>query len=174
MAPVIRRAAPADAQVLSALADRLFVQTFVEDLAIPYPAADLSVYLKASNSTDAMARRLADPAMAAWLAEADGVAAAYMITGPAKLPHADLQAADGMLNRLYVERDRRGSGLAATMMDMAMDWLAEHHGPRPWLSVYSGNLRAQRFYARYGFEVCGAYDDLVGTWPDRELIMRRR
>ena len=174
MTPTIRRAVADDAEVLSALASRLFVQTFAEDFAIPYPAADLAAYLRASNGADVMAGRLADPAMAVWLAEDGGAAVGYAVTGPAKLPHADVRAADGMLNRLYVERDLKGSGLAATLMGLTMDWLTEHHGPRPWLNVYSGNLRAQRFYARYDFEVCGAYDDMVGTWPDREFIMRRR
>ncbi|MDB5460576.1 MAG: family acetyltransferase [Caulobacteraceae bacterium] len=174
MPPVIRRATAADAEALSALADRLFVQTFVEELAIPYPPADLVHYLRHSNGVDSMEQRLADPMMAVWLAEADGVAVGYAVAGPAKMPHPDLKPSDGMLNRLYVERDRKGAGLAPRLMDLAMAWLVERFGPRPWLSVYSGNLRAQRFYVRYGFEKCGEHDDPVGTWIDREFIMRRR
>ena len=174
MTASIRRAVPEDAQALSGLADRLFIETFVEDLAIPYPAEDLVCYLDKSNGAAVLKRRLEDPAQAVWLAEEEGAPIGYAMAGPATLPHPDLRPADGMLNRLYVERGRRGSGLAQQLMDLALAWLETRHGARPWLGVYSGNLRAQRFYGQYGFEICGEYDDPIGRWLDREFIMRRR
>jgi ribosomal protein S18 acetylase RimI-like enzyme len=174
MGPALRRAGPHDADTLSALANLTFMQTFVEDLAVPYPKADLDWFLDYANSPAAMAGRLADPATGVWLAELAGVAVAYMIAGPADLARDDLEPSDGMLHRLYLERSARGHGLGNRMMDEALVWLEAAYSARPWLVVFSENLRAQRFYARYGFEVCGEYDYPVGNWLDREYVMRRR
>jgi GNAT superfamily N-acetyltransferase len=173
MPPAIRRAAPADAAVLSALADRLFVQTFVEELAIPYPKADLAAFLAYANSEEAMGRRLADPAVAVWIAEHEDRAVAYAVGGPADLPHPGLERQDGMLHRLYLEPEWRGRALAGPMLDEALAWLEAHYSPRPWLTVYRDNVRAQRFYARRGFDLRGECDYPVGTWIDREFVMQR-
>jgi len=173
MGPVIRRAVPADAEALSALADRLFLQTFVEELKIPYPVADLAAFLAYANGVDAMDRRLRDPDVGLWIAEHDGQAVAYAMAAEADLPHPDLKLWHGMLSRLYLEPAWRGQGLAAPMLEAALAWLAETYSPRPWLTVWEGNHRAQRFYARHGFEACGACDYPVGAWIDREIVMRR-
>ena len=37
-----------------------------------------------------------------------------------------------------------------------------------WIGVWSGNDKAQRLYAAYGFEKAGEYDYPVGAWRDRE------
>lgn len=169
----IRRAVPADAEVLSALAERLFVETFVEDFAVPYPAADLAAYLAKANGPAVLRARLADDKTAAWLAEDQSAAVGYALACPAKLPHADLRQGDGMLDRLYLDRAYRGFGLADRLMDLALAWMQARFAPRPWLSVHSDNIRAQRYYARYGFELCGEYGYPVGQWLDREFIMRR-
>ena len=54
-----------------------------------------------------------------------------------------------------------------------MDWLLDR-GPRTlWVGVWSENLGAQRFYARYGFALAGEYAFPVGRVRDREFIFRR-
>ena len=163
----------ADAETLSVLADRLFVQTFVEELGIPYPLEDLQGFLAYANGPEAMARRLRDKDVGVWLAEHEGRAVAYAVAGPADLPHEDLKPWHGMLSRLYLEAEWRGRGLAEPMLAQALAWLEAEYSARPWLTVWIGNHRAQRFYARHGFEVCGACDYPVGSWTDRELVMRR-
>ena len=58
-------------------------------------------------------------------------------------------------------------------MDAMLTWLLAD-GPRTlWLSVWSENYGAQRFYARYGFEFAGEYEFLVGAQRDREFMYRR-
>ncbi|HEY5972897.1 MAG TPA: GNAT family N-acetyltransferase, partial [Pseudoxanthomonas sp.] len=38
----------------------------------------------------------------------------------------------------------------------------------------SENYGAQRFYGRYGFEMAGEYEFLVGEQRDREFMFRRK
>ena len=169
----IRRARPEDAEALAALGRATFLETFVEGFAIPYPPEDLELFMAHSYSAGGNAPRLSDPAQAVWFGEAQGRPVAYAAAGPAKLPHPEVAPGDGELQALYVAREAQGSGLGRRLMDTALEWL-ERDGPRTlWLGVWSGNDKAQRVYARYGFEKAGEYNFPVGEWRDREFILRR-
>ena len=169
MTATIRRATAADAALLSELGTATFVETFGH----LYAPADLQAFLAESHAADAYARALADPDCALWIAEADGRAIGYAQVGRCGLPHADVQPGDGELKRLYLRRDAQGGGTGGALMDAAMAWL-ERDGPRQlWLSVWSENLGAQRFYARHGFGFAGEYEFVVGEQRDREFMYRR-
>jgi ribosomal protein S18 acetylase RimI-like enzyme len=98
---------------------------------------------------------------------------AYAAAGPAALPHPDVRSADGELKALYVAAEAQGLGLGRALMAAALAWLEQPAARTLWLGVWSENHRAQRFYARYGFTKAGEYDFPVGTWRDREFILRR-
>lgn len=166
----IRRATPADAAVLAALGAATFVETFGH----LYTPEDLRTFLEESHSIAAYAKVLADPAYALWLAEdAVGRAIGYAQAGPCGLPHDDVRPEDGELKRLYVRAGTQNAGTGRALMDAAMAWLL-HDGPRTlWVSVWSENVGAQRFYARYGFAFAGEYAFIVGQQRDREFIYRR-
>jgi diamine N-acetyltransferase len=170
MAPAIRRAVAADAAALS----RIGVDTFVETFGHMYPDEDLQAFLQESHAIAAYARYLADPAYALWLLEDDsGEAVGYALAGPSGLPHPDVAAGDGELKRLYVTPALHNGGWGGRLFQAALDWL-EGDGPRTlWISVWSENLGAQRFYARHGFEKAGEYEFPVGRVRDREFIFRR-
>ena len=170
----IRPAEPKDAAALADLGRRTFLETFVEGFAIPYPASDLDPFLEKKFSTRAAVAEIADAKLGVWVAEdPTGALVGYAVTGPAGLPHPDLCGDDGELYRLYLAKPAQGSGLASRLMDIALGWLEERHASPLWLGVWSGNRRAQRFYARYGFEKAGEYDYRVGASIDHEFIFRR-
>ncbi|WP_010164529.1 GNAT family N-acetyltransferase [Sphingomonas sp. PAMC 26617] len=103
----------------------------------------------------------------------DGSLIGYADAGPCSLPHPDVTAADMELNRLYVSRDQQGHGHGGRLMEAALDWMGTRSAGAQWIGVWSGNRKAQRFYAAYGFEVVGAYDFPLGQSIDRDFIMRR-
>ena len=166
----VRRAGPDDAADLAALGAR----TFVESFGHLYSPQDLQAFLDDSHAQAAYAKLLADPAYALWLAFGDdGEAMGYALAGPAGLPHEDVKSADGELKRLYMRADAQGSGIGTRLFDEALAWL-ERDGPRTlWISVWSENYGAQRFYGRYGFEKAGEYEFIVGQQRDHEFIFRR-
>lgn len=169
----IRRATPADAAALAALAERTFRETFLDGFAIPYPTDELEPWVARTYGAATFAADLANPAKALWMAEADGTPVGYTTAGPCGLPHPEASAAEGELYKLYVDRPAQGSGLAVRLFEEATGWLEATYGPRLWLGVWSGNHRAQRFYRRHGFEKVGDYLFPVGTWRDEEFIFRR-
>ncbi len=174
MQPVaVRPATPADAHLLSRIGWETFLATFVEGFAMPYSADDLAHFRAASYAPEQFTALLESPAGAGWIAERGGEPVGFATIGGATLPHPDIRSGQGELKRLYVRGAEQGGGLARRLMDTALARL-ERDAPGPvWLGVWSGNLRAQRFYARYGFERAGEYVYEVGAARDHEFILRR-
>lgn len=166
----IRRAVPADAAVLAELGARTFTEAFGQ----LYSQEDLQAFLEESHSVAAYATLLDSPAYAVWLAVEGDEPVGYALAGPCGLPHAAARPGDGELKRLYVSARAQGRGIGAKLFDAALAWL-ERDGPRTlWISVWSENYGAQRFYARYGFAKAGEYAFIVGRQRDREFIYRRQ
>lgn len=167
--PVIRRATPDDTGVLS----RLGAQTFTDTFGHLYPPEDLQAFLAESHVPATYAHYLDDPACALWLLEDDVQAVGYALAGPCGLPHPQVAPADGELKRLYLLAVAQNRGWGGRLFATTLDWL-QRDGPRAlWISVYSDNLGAQRFYARHGFAKVGEYAFPVGRVRDREFMLRR-
>lgn len=171
--PVIRPARLADAAALAVLGRQTFVDTFVEGFSIPYPADDLAAFLDKSFSVETISSKLVEPGTAWWVAERDGAILGFANTGPNTLPHPDAQPSHAELRRLYIGRYAQGLGLGTKLLKLALDWMEAHTDGPLWIGVWSGNEKAQKLYAAYGFEKAGEYDHPVGAWNDREFILRR-
>ena len=170
---LIRRATPADAEVLARLGETTFVETFVEGFRMDYPPDDLAEFVAQNYTAEAFSRILTDPEVAAWIAEDSSGGLAYATAGPNHLPHPDARRDHGELYRLYVARAAQGRRLGARMLQRALDWLEQTRPGPIWIGVWSGNEKAQRLYAHFGFEKAGEYDFPVGRTRDHEFILRR-
>ncbi|MGN0862075.1 MAG: GNAT family N-acetyltransferase [Stenotrophomonas koreensis] len=164
----IRQATPADAALLCELSTRTFVETFGH----LYRPEDLAAYLAVAYPQDLQRAQLESGDYAAWILELDGEPAGFVFVGPCGLPHPQADPADGEIKRLYVLAAHHNAGWGRALMDQAMAWLTARTA-RQWLGVWSENLGAQRFYARYGFERVGQYEFPVGQARDLEYILRR-
>jgi ribosomal protein S18 acetylase RimI-like enzyme len=173
-AQTIRPARPGDVAALAALKLATFRETFLDGFGIPYPPADLARFEVESYSPEKVASEIADPRHMTWVAEgADGGLLAYAHCGPCKLPHPDVTPASGELYQIYLRRDAQGLGLGKALLSLSLDWLAQAYPGPQWLGVWSGNGKAQTFYAAAGFRKVGDYHFMVGDHRDDEYIYRR-
>jgi diamine N-acetyltransferase len=170
---VIRLARVEDAEALSALGRTTFIETFIDGFGIPYPPDDLRTYLESSFGVATTRQRLLDPSQVWWTAERSGELLAFANAGPNTLPHPEGRPSHAELRRLYVAKRAQGMGLGTTLLDAALDWMTAHTDGPLWIGVWSGNLKAQKLYAAYGFQKVGEYKYPVGSWYDDEFILRR-
>ncbi|WP_045764650.1 GNAT family N-acetyltransferase [Xanthomonas albilineans] len=165
----IRRARLDDAEAVTRIATATFSETFGH----LYPESELRAFLAEAYSLARAQLVLTHPDYALWLVEHDGAVIGHAAAGPCGLPHAQVRPGDGELKRLYLLRAYQNSGWGSRLLEAALTWL-ERDGPRTlWVGVWSENLGAQRFYARYGFEKVGTYEFPVGQVRDLEFILRR-
>lgn len=167
MTPIATR--PATADDTPALA-RLGRESFVAKFGHLYKPEDLSRFLAEVHSEAAVAGAMADPLCLYRLAED------HDLTGYCKLwlacgwpDHARGQRPIE-LKQLYTAPDTIGRGIGTALMDWALAEARARGADEIQLSVWSENLGAQRFYARYGFEKQADIHFAVGDQLDEEFL----
>lgn len=167
--PVLREAARADIPALARLAQDTYVETF----GTLYRPEDLAAFFEDVLSESAIAAEMDDPRVAYRVVEQDGQLIGYCKVGPLKVP-ADPTEPALELRQLYLRQSAQGLGLGDALMAWALDEAQARGARRFYLSVYSENHRAQRFYRRHGFQHGGEYHFMVGQQADREFWWWRR
>lgn len=162
-----RDAEPADAPLLAAFWRDRFVETF----GLLYPPADLEAFLDEAYAPAQVLRELEDPGLVHRLAFQGGALMGAVKGGAVSLPIAD-PVRLWELHRLYLCETAKGTGLADALMAWARAQAQAAGAEAMVLGVFHANHRAQRFYARHGFEKVGAYHFVVGQTLDDEWIMR--
>jgi len=165
--PTLRPATVEDAASLAGVARATFTETF----GTLYSAADLATFLEQHTPED-WAREVADPAYAVQIVEMGHVAVGYIKLGPPKLPFTPPEGAIE-LRQFYLLQPWQGSGLGPEMMEWALAEARARGHQAIYLSVFTDNHRARRFYAKYGFEDVGPYQFMVGDHADEDVVMRR-
>lgn len=174
MALAIRRATDADAAALA----RIGAETFTITFGHLYPPEDLAAFLDDSHSQASYAKLLADPRYGLWLLEdaagGEGArAVGFAVAGPCGLPHPEVAPSDGELKRLYLLPEAQNGGWGARLFAESIGWMQREGPRRIWISVWSENFGAQRFYARHGFAKVAEYEFPVGRQRDIEFMYRR-
>lgn len=170
MTITIAPAAPQDAEALSAFAIAAFKHTFAH----LYDPKDLAAFLGEWNRPADLVAQINSPDWAVRMVRDDaGDILGFVKTGPVDLPLPDDQPRDSMveLHQLYVHERAKGQGVAAALMDFAIGW-ARERAQTFYLSVFSENPRAQRFYTRYGFYDVARNPFRVGDHIDEDRIWR--
>jgi diamine N-acetyltransferase len=169
-APSIRRATPADAAALTALAIRTFRETFERD----NRPEDFALYLAQAYGPAQQAAELAHPRIVTLVAEAGGVLAGYAQLRVGVAEQRVEATSPVQLWRFYVDRPWQGRGLAQSLM-AAVEREARAAGADVlWLGVWERNARAQAFYRTCGFVDVGTQSFLVGTDLQTDRVMARR
>ena len=167
MTVTYRAAKAEDAAALAALARETFVETFGH----LYRPEDLNAFLDEHKTESAWDKALADPQSRVRVAEEDGALVGYCKVG--LVPTLDYECAGkrvSELKELYVRSTHQGAGMAPVLMDWALDVARDAASDEMILSVWSENIRAQRFYKRYGFDWHADTYFMVGSHRDDEHL----
>lgn len=167
MSVLYRDATLVDARALAAFGRETWVATFGH---LSYPPADLEAYLLKSYGPGVQEEELADPDVRYRLALDEQGIAGFCMMGVLSMPVDEPDALE--LHRLYVHERAKGKGVADALMDDCLTWARSKRAPALYLSVWEDNIRAQRFYRRFGFQDHSEWKFMVGETADRDLIWR--
>lgn len=166
MAVTYRIATREDAEALAELG----AQTFTDTFGHLYQPGDLEIFLQ-NHSTGNWQKELTDPAFEVRVAERDGRLVGYVKLGPPHLPFEPRgEAAE--LRQLYVVEEMKGQGIAHELINWVIERARDLGADYLYLSVFTENHRALRFYEKYDFEPEGTYAFMVGSHADEDIVMR--
>lgn len=154
-APVrVRRATTEDAAAVAALEDGLRAHLLAPPVFLVLPPA---------RTVDEHRERLADPRVAVLLAEDDAGPLAHVRIGPCADDVATIvrDAGTASITGAFTVADRRGDGIATTLLDAALAWARTQGYVRCGVDHETANLEASRFWARWFRPVV--------TWRQRRL-----
>lgn len=172
----VRPATPADLEELALLAARTFPLAAPDD-ATPQ---SLAAFIEQNLSVARLADHLADPQCDLLVHQAGPGEAldGYVLLVAGEPDDADVQAAltirpTIMLSKFYVDPGAHGQGLAGQMMQAAFAAAEVRAVSGMWLGVNQENARAQRFYAKQGFEIIGTKRFQVGDRLEHDYVLQR-
>jgi ribosomal protein S18 acetylase RimI-like enzyme len=75
--------------------------------------------------------------------------------------------------RIYAVNNRIGKGIGSALMQKCIDITKEKNKPVLWLAVWKKNQRAIDFYTRWGFEIFGEEDFILGNDHQIDWLMKK-
>jgi diamine N-acetyltransferase len=162
----IRRITMADVATLSAIAKQTFFDTFTGTCT----QADMDGFLEVYFNEQQVAKELSNVNDLYFFAEVDNKPAGYIrfMEDYNNLPL--MQQWKAMeLKRIYVLKEFHGQGIAQKLMEFCIDFCHKENYEVIWLGVWEHNLRAQKFYEKYGFVNSGhTHDFPIGNTPQTD------
>jgi ribosomal protein S18 acetylase RimI-like enzyme len=162
----IRRVNIVDVAVLAVLARQTFYDTFTGTCT----EEDMQGFLDEFYSEARLGNELLDKETFCFFAEADGVPVAYLQFKEEYNNFQEIKKWKALeLKRIYVLKEWQGKGIAQKLMDFFLDFATEKKYEAVWLGVWEHNVRAQKFYEKYGFADSGyTHDFPIGRTPQTD------
>ena len=162
----IRRITIDDVATLSDMAKQTFYDTFTGTCT----EEDMQSFLEQYFSQKQLGAEISNANNLYFFAEAEGIPVAYLqfMEDYSGFPLIKKWKALE-LKRIYVVRDYHGKGIAQKLMDFILDFAKEKKYEAVWLGVWEHNIRAQKFYEKYGFINSGhTHDFPIGNTPQTD------
>ena len=162
----IRRATLADAKIVSAISEQTFYDTFKDTCT----GEDMQSFLSSYFNLKQVQAELKNENDFYFLAETGDKVAGYLRFMEDYSNFAFIKLWKALeLKRIYVTKEFQGKGIAQELMQYTLDFAKQHDYQVVWLGVWENNIRAQKFYEKYGFENSGhTHDFPIGDTPQTD------
>jgi ribosomal protein S18 acetylase RimI-like enzyme len=170
----VRAAGPGDAAVLADVAAATFA------LACPPHTTqqNIDAFIATVLSQERFDGYLADPDRELFVAIEDDLVTGYAMVVHGEPADPDVRAVLALrptteLSKIYVRPDHHSGGTSRQLMAAGIDAARARGSAGVWLGVNQENERAQRFYAKSGFERVGTKRFLVGDRYEHDYVFER-
>ncbi len=162
----IRRVTLDDITELTVLARQTFYDTFTGTCT----ESDMQSFLDQHFNETQLGIELKNTKTLCFFAEADGVPVAYLHFMEDYHHFPLMKKWKALeLKRIYVLKEYHGKGIAQKLMDHILAYATENNYEVVWLGVWEHNVRAQKFYEKYGFVDSGYTNDFpIGNTPQTD------
>ena len=163
----IRRIVKNDVAVLSEIARQTFYDTFTGTCT----EKDMQDFLNEYFNETTLLKEISDNNNLYFFAEANGAPVGYLQIMEDYSGFPLMQQWKALeLKRIYVLKEFHGGGIAQQLMQYIFDYANRNQFEVIWLGVWEFNLRAQKFYEKYGFINSGQTHDFpIGNTPQTDF-----
>jgi len=166
---LIREAIRQDAKQLAALQEQTFRDTF-EALNTP---ADMAQHCATHYSTAMQEQEILNPDMITLVcAEQENLIGFTQLRFKNSPVEGNAKCA-AEIQRLYVEKNWHGKGVAQQLMQAAISSVRMLGADQIWLGVWEKNPRAISFYKKFAFIEIGEHVFVLGSDAQRDIILRK-
>lgn len=150
--------------------DRVFRESFCDTFAHLYGSEDLDLFL-AQFTPEAWLEEFSDGRFAFRIAKSGSRTIGFIKLGPLTIP-VEANPHRLELRQFYLLKPWHGAGVAEQLMEWALAEARSRGVHELYLTVFTENHRARRFYRRYGFVDVGPCAFMVGNHADEDIIMK--
>lgn len=165
---IVRKAIHEDARELSRIAGAAF------ELACPPDSdkSEITKYIAENFDIASFEQLLADGGVLVAGVWSETVAIGFLVLRlSSQCPVAGAPAPTAELQRLYLLPEWHGTGASQLLVSRALEYSSSNRQAGVWLSVFSENQRAIRFYEKSGFSKVGDLDFAMGNEVHLDHVM---
>jgi diamine N-acetyltransferase len=169
MQPHIRLAGKEDAELIADLSRQTFIDTFAPQ----NTEEDMDLFMNEQFTKEALIKEVGAEGNIFLLAFINDDVAGYvrMREGKERPELADKTAIE--IARIYAVKNRIGKGTGSELMQKCIDIAIEKGKQVIWLGVWEKNQVAIDFYTKWGFEIFGEQDFLLGNDLQTDWLMKK-
>jgi len=145
----------------------------VETFAPQNTQENMDKFMNEQFTHEALAKEVGAPGNIFLLAELDGVPVGYARLRELNNPPELKNVPSIEIARIYSIQSQIGKGIGAELMKRCIDIAKQNNKQVVWLGVWKENHRAINFYKRWGYEIFGEHDFVLGDDVQTDWLMKR-
>lgn len=163
--------APSQVSELAILAKTTFLQTFLGTTS----EERVYDYVDQAFQESTLREELESPSNRFWFFQEGNQHIGYAKLRLEKPPYECIPGASPIeLQRFYFDAAFHGKGHSRQLMEFCLEQARLLNADVMWLGVWENNLRAQKFYEKFGFYEVGDHAFLMGDESQRDLLMAKK
>lgn len=164
----IRLADKDDAELIADISRQAFFDTY----AAFNTKENMDKYMNEQLTRESMIERVRDEKSIFYIAHAGDEIAGYMQLDENSYPDTlkDISALEVV--RFYAVKKMIGLGIGSALMKCCIDHARSKNKEIIWLIVWKQNARAIDFYSKWGFEIFGVHDFVLGDDVQEDWLMK--